>query len=998
MHFCSARPVYILVSILLLTVSFSDPDDNRHHPHTPETEFPPLSWSTPWVDSVFNSLSLEQRIAQLMMVMVRSDRDEAYMRQMENFLARYNVGGVVLFNGGPYKQVALTNRLQSKAATPLLLAMDAEWGLSMRLDSTIQFPRQITLGAIQDDSLIHAMGLEIGRQLKRLGVHINFAPVVDVNNNPDNPVINFRAFGEDPFNVAAKGAAYMKGMQDAGIFACAKHFPGHGDTGEDSHHTLPVLEHSFKEIDSIHLYPFKHLIRHGLHAVMTAHLHIPVLDDRQNRASSLSPTVVTDLLQDVLGFQGLIITDGLEMRGVTGHNKPGELELQALLAGNDILLLPRDVPTAINTIRNAVLKGELDEEYLNQKCRKVLYYKQLAGLDKKTQLASHRIVEDLNPPSALQLNRRLAQSSITLVKNQHGILPLKTPEAGGIAALAIGAPAGNAMQNMLKRYMDLPVYSIAKNHSSQEAAHLMGQLEEAETVIVSVHNNSFFPSRRYGMNAETVRLITDLAREKSVILCLFANPYSLGYFDEAYADIDVILLAYQDGKDFEEAAAQVIFGGMQARGMLPVSAGKHFAANTGIITGKGYRVGFGAPEDVGIASVYLKKIDSIAVSGIDSGAYPGCQIVLIKDGVVIYDKAFGHHVYNSDRKVKPDDIYDLASLTKIIATTASLMHLSDHGKVNVDRKLQDYLPWLKGTDKGPIVIRELLAHQARLHAWIPFYLQTLENGNRSPMIYSSTQSELYPTEVARNLFIHRNHRDSIFAAIISSRLLDNKNYVYSDLGFILLTELIHIQGGMPLDEYATRHLFGPMTLQTLGFNPLRRFPASRIVPTEYDTLFRKQLLHGHVHDPAAAMFGGLSGHAGLFGNAMDIALMMQLFLQNGSYAGRQLINEETIREFTRVQFHGNNNRRGLGFDKPPFVRTNNGTFAHDASPQSFGHTGFTGTFAWADPTENLVVVFLSNRVHPAATNNKISALRIRANIHQAAYDAIEKSKKVKKQG
>lgn len=955
--------------------------------------FPPPTWSTPWVDSVFQSLSLEQRIAQLLMIRVHTDRDEDYYDRHEKLVKRYNLGGIAFFRGGPVRQLNMTRRLQQAAQTPLLIAMDAEWGPSMRLDSTIQFPRQMTLGAIANEDLVYEMGQEVGQQLRRLGVHINFAPVVDVNNNPDNPVINFRAFGEDRYNVARKGVAYMQGMQDAGIFACAKHFPGHGDTNADSHHTLPVINHSFSEIDSIHLYPFKELIRKGLHAVMIAHLNIPALDIRKNVASTLSETIVTGLLQEVMGFNGLVITDALDMRGVSDHFSPGELELQALLAGNDILLLPENIPAAINAIKKAITDGRLDEESLNQRCKKVLFYKQLAGLNELTLPEEENLIADLNTEHAHRLNRKLARAAITLAKNEDDLIPVQQQHLQRIAALAIGASAGSSMHNMLARYAQMPMFSIPKSHSVEQVNALKQQLKDVETVIISVHNNSFFPTRQYGINTQTITLIRQMAKEKTVILCLFANPYSLLFFEDDIADIDAVIIAYQDGQDYEDAVGQVIFGGLPARGRLPVSAGSKFPAGSGVMTAQGFRIGFAAPEDAGLSSDYLKKIDSIASNGIDSGAYPGCQIVVIKDGLVIYERSFGNHVYRNGSPVRMHDIYDLASLTKMVATTAAVMHLSDQGKINVDHHVGTYLPWLRGTNKEQITLRELMAHQARLEAWIPFYMNTLEKGNLNPFFYTHYLSDEYPIQVARNLFLHKNYRDSIFTRITLSPLKSNRDYLYSDLGFILMAEIIQNQSGMPVDEYVDKYFFKPLGLSNLCFRPLANFPLSRIIPTENDTVFRKQLLHGHVHDPAAAMLGGRSGHAGLFGNALDVAVMMQLFLQRGYYGGQQFVREETVREFTRVQFPGNRNRRGLGFDKPVLDRQNNGPTAKSASPGSFGHSGFTGTYAWADPDENLVYVFLSNRVYPTANNTRINRMSIRTNIQQVIYDAISEGRK-----
>ena len=968
-----------------------DPEDIAEVP-TEMQDVMRLDFSTPWVDSVYASLNLDQRIAQLLMIRVHTDQNEAYYRSKIQEVARYNVGGVAFFRGGPVRQAQMTNRLQQAAATPLLVAMDAEWGLAMRLDSTISFPRQMTLGAIEDEEMIYRMGLEVGRQLRRIGVHMNFAPVIDVNNNPANPVINFRAFGEDREQVARRGAAYMKGMQDTGILACAKHFPGHGDTDADSHYTLPLLNHSFHEIDSIHLYPFRELIRQGLHSVMVAHLQIPAIEPEKNLASTLSQHTVGGLLQQELGFGGLVVTDALDMRGVSDYFRSGELELRALMAGNDILLLPENVPAAIAAIRQAIEQGRIPEEIVNLRCRKVLYYKEKAGLKKGGLVELDNLVEDLSPVRARQLNRKLSEAAVTLVRNHNEILPVRTPYLRSVASVAIGTGPNGPFQDMLSRYDELPAFTIPKEHGPEQASRLLRDLESHELVIISVHGNSMFQTRRYGIDARTVSLIRSIAKERRVVLTLFANPYSLDLFQDMVEDLDAIIIGYQEGPYYEEAAAQIIFGGKQSAGRLPVSIAPNFPAGTGLQTPDRFRVGFGEPEDVGVDGRLLQTVDSIVLDGLAAKAFPGCQVLLIKDGTVFYNKAFGHHSYDKSRKVKTSDIYDLASITKIAATTAAIMQLSERGQVKLDNQMGNYLPWLKGSNKETLVLREVMAHQARLEAWIPFFRETLpENGNKT--VYNRLVSGEFPVEVARNMYIHKNFRDTIFSRIMESPLRNRPGYLYSDLGFILLAEVVEKVSGLSLDRYTQLAFFEPLGLRTMGFSPLDRFPAERIVPSERDTIFRNQVIHGHVNDPAAAMLGGVAGHAGLFSNALDLGILMQVFLQKGEYAGRQFFHELTVREFTRVQYGGNKNRRGLGFDKPTLRPNEPGPSCKGASPASYGHSGFTGTYVWVDPEVNLVYVFLSNRTYPDQSNRALIQRNIRTNIHQAVYDAIDAGKR-----
>ncbi len=946
-------------------------------------------YSTSWVDSVFHSLSLEERIAQLLMIRVHTDRDEAYYDSIVHLVKDYNLGGAAFFRGYPTAQVLVTNRMQSQAKTPMLIAMDAEWGPAMRLDSIDAFPRQMALGAIQDNDLVYKMGKEIGRQLNRLGVHINFAPVVDVNNNAENPVINFRAFGEDPQEVAQKGLAYMHGLQDAGIIACAKHFPGHGDTDADSHHTLPLLQQPFEEIDAVHLYPFRKLMAQGLKSIMIAHLEMPSLEPEPELASTLSHNIVTKLLQGEMGFDGLVITDALDMRGVSDYFEPGELELRALMAGNDILLLPENVPAAIGTIKNAIQDGTIHEDLVNRACRKILYYKEKAGLHNFRFTSPENIVEDLNSPKNQVLNKSLVEASLTLVRNEGQLLPVKSLSEKKIAALAIGATPDNAFHQRLKKYAPVSTYGIDKYHSPLHAAQKMEKLGAYDLVILSVHDNSFFFSRDYGINGKTIGLINSIARRQEVILSLFANPYSLAFFEDKILDTEAILVAYQEGNLFEFAAAEAIFGGLQVTGTLPVTSGAHFANAAGIITPEPSRIRFGYAEEAGIQSRLLARIDSMAVEGIRNKAYPGCQIAIVRDGIMIYHKAFGHHTYDSLAPVMPTDVYDLASITKIAATTPAIMKLYEQGRISLDNGISNYVPWIKGSEIQEISIRDILAHQGRLQAWIPFFLETMdEDGSRLEGIYDHQHSEKFDLQVADGMFMHNNYRDSIFRQVMDAGLLEEPGYLYSDLGFILLAELVWHVTGQRLDDFVKHTFYDPMGLTTITYRPLKRIAAAHIVPSAHDTLWRQQVVHGHVHDPAAAMLGGVAGHAGLFSNAGDLAKLMYMILNDGHYGGDHFLDRSTIGYFTTAHFANDDNRRGLGFDKPAIDSGTRGPAAESASPMSFGHSGFTGTYVWADPMEDLVFVFLSNRTFPDETNRTLIEKNIRTNMMQEIYQAI----------
>lgn len=937
-----------------------------------------------WADSIVAGLSLEEKIAQLMMVRSYSNKDADYYNTMDKLVEDYHIGGFCFFQGGPVAQAKLINRYQSKAKIPLFIAMDAEWGLGMRLDSAFSFPFQMTIGAGENDSIVYQMGSEIASQLKLLGVHINFAPVVDINNNPKNPVINSRSFGESPELVSRKGIAYMKGLQDNGIIATAKHFPGHGDTGSDSHFTLPVIKHSQQRLDSVELYPFKQLIKNGLDAVMVAHLYIPAYDSTENTPATLSQNLISGLLKKDLGFQGLIVTDALDMKGVTSHYKPGEIELNAFKAGSDILLLPQDVKIAIDRIKEAVNTGDVSEEDITERCRKVIRYKQKAGLHFYQQTDTDSIYEKINTIENHLLERELYKQSISVVKNDNNLLPVLRFDTLSIASLSIGTPEISPFQQMLNNYTSVTHYNTLKDFSVNQENRLVKQLIGYNLVIIGVHNTSIFPHKNFGITEKSLEMIQKISENTNVILTLFSSPYSLEYF-EGFEYLKGIIVGYQDSKVSQELCAQVIMGGIGARGILPVSNKVFETVKTNSLK----RLKYTIPEELGLDPAFFTRIDSIALKIISEKATPGCQILVAKDGSIIYQKSFGYHTYKRGRFVKNTDLYDLASITKIAATTLSVMKLYDERKLDIDQKLDRYLPYLKGTNKEHIIIREMMAHQSKLQAWIPFYQNTMENKRLNMKIYSHKLTPEYTIKVAEKFYIDKNYSYILYDSIVQSDLRKKREYKYSDLGFYLLKQSIENLTNKPLNKYVDEKFYKSLGLQYMGFNPLDKYKPSVIVPTENDTYFRQQLIHGYVHDPGAAMLGGVSGHAGLFSNANDLAILMQMFLQEGYYGGVQYFQPATVKQFTKQQFPLNENRRGIGFDKPNPENRENGPTCYSVSDESFGHSGFTGTYAWADPEFGLIFIFLSNRIHPTANNTRLIEWNTRTDIQQIIYNAIE---------
>jgi len=949
--------------------------------------------SNQWVDSVYKSLSFDERIAQLFVIRTYSNKDKKFNDSISRLIEKYNVGGLTFFQGSPARQAELTNFWQSKAKTPLLITIDAEWGLGMRLDSAFSFPYQMTMGAMQDDSLVFEVGKAIAQQCKRLGVHMNFAPVVDMNSNPKNPVINFRSFGEDPEDVARKGVAFVKGHQAEGVLATAKHFPGHGDTGSDSHYTLPILNHSIEEIDSIDLYPFKKAIDVNVGGVMIAHLFIPAIDSGKDMATSLSPKAVDEILKNRLGFQGLSVTDALDMKGVTNYHKSGDIEVMALAAGNDLLLLPLDIPKAIRKIKKAIKSGKVDEAAFIKSCKKILHAKYHAGLNQIGVIETEGITRDINKRDYELISRKIYEKATTLVKNDDFLVPLKRLDTLKIASLTMGANNENAFNHRLNFYAPIDFYDLPSTPNENSVAAMLEKLKSYNLVIIGVHNTSQSVGRNFGLSEYALNFINKLKLQPGkLIVNFFGNPYALSFFGDA-AEIDALVIGYEDNEFVMDISAQILFGAIGASGKLPVSCSPAFPLNSGLSTEPLGRFKYTIPEELGIASAEFKIIDSLVENGIANEAYPGCQVFFAKDGKVFYNKAFGNHTYARVQPVKSTDIYDLASVTKIAATAISMMKLTDEKALDIDLPLSFYLPYLKNSNKQAKVIREIMAHQGQLQAWIPFFWKTIVDFQPDPAIYSKEAKPGFETRVAEHMFIANFYRDTIFDTIVSSELLDRIEYKYSDVGYYLMCDAIENITRKPFDEYVAKNFYKPLGLSTMGYKPLNRFSKKRIPPTELDTTFRKQLVHGYVHDPGAAMLGGVSGHAGLFSDANDLAVIMQMLLWNGKYGGNKYLTAATIRDFTRQQFPLDENRRGVCFDRPFPEYDSLGPCCESVSQKSFGHSGFTGTYTWADPENGLVYVFLSNRVYPDATNWKIAKMDIRTDIHQAMYDILEKSKK-----
>ncbi len=944
--------------------------------------------ATHWADSVMRKLTPDERLAQLFMVAAYSNKNLEANHEVTEQILKYNIGGVIFFQGGPATQARYTNYWQSIAKTPLFIAIDGEWGLGMRLkDSTVSFPKQMTLGAIQDNKLIYQMGEEIANQCKRMGIQINFAPDADINSNPKNPVINYRSFGEDRNNVASKALAYMKGMQDRGVLSTAKHFPGHGDTDKDSHKTLPTISHSKEIIDSIDLFPFKELIRNNISSVMIAHLFVPALDTTANQPSSLSRKVVHDLLIQQLGFKGLVVTDALGMKGISEKAAPGELELKALLAGNDILLMPDNMPLAMDYIKNAIATGLITQERIDSSCRKILINKYKAGLFHRKPIDLKNIYSDLNNRQSSIINLGLHEASITILKNNYAILPLKNLENQKIASISFNTlDSNNAFDSTLDNYAPIQHFYFGKDFKAEQIPDLKQKLLAKNLLIITINQTSNSGADNYGLSDDILSFINEMKPSKRIIINLLANPYSLVNLTDT-SKLSAILVGYQSNSFSQHASAEAIFGGSSVNGKLPVTASPFFPLNTGYATDK-IRLGYSFLERVEMKNLILNKIDSIANKGVKDTIFPGCQILVAKDGLVVYHKSFGYHTYEKQMPVKNSDLYDIASITKIAATTISIMKLYEEGKINIDSCLVKYLPEIVGSNKANIIIKDLMTHQAKLKAWIPFYKTTLINGKPDTSIYHTHKSVRFSNRVAENLYIRNNYQDTILKSIIQSELRSSNAYTYSDLGFYLLKVIIERYVNESIANYVKEKFYDPLGLTTMCYQPRNYFDLSRIIPSEIDTNYRKQTLQGDVNDQGAAMLDGIGGHAGIFSNSNDMAILLQMLLQKGQYGGDIFFTPETVTKFTSYQF--DKNRRGLGFDKPAREKGQDGPTCEEASSESYGHQGFTGTYVWVDPKHQLVYVFLSNRTYPSSVNNKLLSSGIRTKIQKIIYQAIEK--------
>lgn len=939
-----------------------------------------------WVDSVYKSLSDDQRIAQLMVVRAHSNLGAEHVAKVADEIKKYNIGSLCFFQGGPVRQANLTNYYQSIAKTPILITIDGEYGLGMRLDSVTRFPYQLSMGAMAETDAAYQMGRAVGEQHKRLGVHVNYAPVVDVNNNPNNPVIGYRSFGEDKYRVAKMGVAYMKGMQDAGIMASAKHFPGHGDVAVDSHLDLPVINKTRSQLEDMELYPFRELIKEGVQSVMVAHLSIPSIDNGLHRATSISKAAVNGLLRKDLGYNGLTFTDALEMKGVAKYFPGGTIAVEALIAGNDMLCLPESVPVAIGAIKDAIKKKRLTWQEIEEKTKKVLLAKYNLGLNQAQYIDTRNLLSDLNEKTN-SIRKQIARQALTVVafqspttfRNDFFTLPLNKGKK--IAYVAFSNGGEPTLGATLKERLNADVYSINYSDAAGNGGTVVKKIEQGryDAVVIGFHDiNLRKGNGNFGISQSAMQNWYSLNKTNAVTM-VFGNPLAMQNFCTAKNLVDV----YEDDAVFQDAAADWLSGAFTATGSLPVTVCNWKAGHSVAVKSTGYLQPVGDKK--------FAAVDSIAQYAIKKKAYPGCVILAAKDGEIIYHKAFGNYAYTAGAQpVQLESIYDLASVTKVSAVTLAVMKLHEQGKIDLKKELSYYLPWTKRTNKGNLTLENIILHQAGMVPFIGFYKETVDTaGNPRPELYRTAPEAGFTTQVARNLYLRNDWKDTIWKRIMDSPVTpQGKKYVYSDNDFWFLGKVVESVTSLPLDKYVLDSFYTPLNMHTTGYQPLNRFQLSDIVPTEQEHGFRNQLIQGTVHDEGAALGGGVAGHAGLFSNAYDLGKLYQMLLNGGELNGKRFLNWETILNYTN--YHSPVSRRGYGFDKPEKnnASSNDPYPSRLASPRTFGHTGFTGTCVWVDPQYNIIYIFLSNRVNPTRNNPNLGNMNIRGEIQDAFYRAL----------
>lgn len=975
--------------VLILLLCLCAPVWAQQWPAGAEALFPGVD--TTWARQTLRGLTLEQKLGQLFMVATFTNPYQDNVAGVEKLITDYQIGGVIFMQGSPMRQVAAANRLQRASSLPLMVGTDAEWGLAMRLDSTISFPRNMTLGAIQNDSLLYQYGRIMARQCRAMGVHVSFAPVVDINYSSRNPVINDRSFGQDKHLVARKGLMLMRGLQDHGVMASAKHFPGHGDTDSDSHYTLPMIRHGRSRLDSIEIYPFHQLIQHGVQSVMVAHLYVPALDNTPNLPSTLSPKIIKKILRDSLGFQGLTFTDAMNMGGVTRYYKAGEAEELALRAGNDVLLYPRDVAKAIEYLKNAITKDSTySEADLDLHVYRILLAKSWLKLHVNRYTDPQLAREAMVDPEAIRLRDRMYADAVSLVKNDLLPVPIDRVDQR-IAYVQLGYKQGTEFYKALRTYGPLDFYLLDRYSSQAQLDSMLGILKGYDVIISGLFEMSRFSFRYYGITPTVQAYCDSISRmeDKQTILVHFNNPYALQYL----ADHRAVICGYEEEPATQRAAAELVMGSRDPQGSMPVVLPDKYQLGFSY-SNEGARHCWAEPDEAGMDAETLQKIRPLLQYFVHKRVMPGVSVMALRGNKIVVNETVGYHTYDG---IVPVDgyqsLWDLASVSKVMATTVMAMKLWEKKELDLQKRVHHYLPEVDG-DVGNIRVIELLQHNSGLVAWIPYYLNTVKNGVRDSTVYDTAHSAEFPIQIGNKLYLHKDYPDQIWADIKTQKVNKSQGYKYSDLNMIILKRVMERITGESLEEYVTREFYKPLGMNNTLFNPVFKGRQADCVPTVEDKKYRFEMVQGYVNDECASLLGGYSGHAGLFSNPYDLAKMSLMLKQKGEYAGRRYFNEETVTYFTSPSADFPASRRGLGWDKPDKRPGYISPASPHASASTFGHLGFTGTCVWIDPENDLTFILVSNRTYPDSENNLFTTENVRGRVADLLYEAIRNYKRV----
>lgn len=933
-----------------------------------------------WVDSVLNTMNINEKIGQLFLVELRAD-DPASVHEIEDWVKSHQIGGIFFNSTSPTRQIRLTNQLQQRADVPLFVAMEMLPQMG-GLDSVIHFPEPLVLGAIQSDSLLTRLGQELAREAKLLGVNTSLMPLGEMIVRDEANLFNPLSFGDRSMLVSKKSVALMKAMQQENMLVCARNFPVRGLTVTDVQKGVPTIQVT---LDSTESKPYQRLFDSGLNGLIATATTFPIFYSNVHltkkndyNSNSLSVLFTGQWLKQKMNYNGLVMTDIRSIKQQTKKYREGDAEALAFQAGNDVLMFSQNPGAAVKKIRKLIRKNEIYEQQLNNSLKKILSAKYDARLWKKQILNTDNALLKINPPAAALLNQQLQQSAITVVKNESQPLPVVSLDNKKFAYLSIDSTtAATSFYQTLNKYVGF--HQLAFNPQADQV-DLLNELNDKSVIVIAT-----FATTSTEKITQLQQVLQPLKNSHHIIIADFG---SAALWRNAH-DFNTVVTAYFSSPHTIQAMAEVIFGALPAQGRLPVAFSDAIPSGAGLSTPAIGRLVYSIPEGAGMDSRVLSKIDLIAREAIASKSTPGCQVLVARKGKVIYEKAFGTFSYEDTRPVTEETIYDLASLTKVSATLQAVMFLHEHGLIDIYKKASVYLPELKNTNKNDITIVDMLTHQAGLVPFIPLWNQTVKDSLFLPNYYNRNQHPEYPLQVAPNLFAAPTLRDSVWMWIIKSKMQDkvprtNYAYRYSDLGFMILQHLAERILNQPLDQFLEQNYYEPLGATTTGFVPLERFDRNQITPTEYDKIFRKGLVQGTVHDERAAMLGGVSGHAGLFSSAHDLAKLAQMLLQGGYYGGYRYYQPETVNAFAARQF---TSRRGLGWDKPVQSDWTGSPTSTLASPLTYGHTGFTGTCMWIDPEFDLVYIFLSNRVYPDR-NTKLLTTNVRTRIQDVIYQSI----------